>query len=290
MSIEPEDLVNEIFPFFENLPSFTMAVEAISGIEFDFQSVANLATDFLQATDKYMILNIKGFGEDDPNNLLFLTEYKAFLFAKKPAPPEVCKPFEDMCSKPFGRSTVLTFATLKKVLDSYKNRLEAFVRMIKEVEQNFDSKKYRDLSFELERFGDRLEEFHDLLIRLQERGYREVETKYISFDYKVLIAESLTLQGRNRRRLSLLKEVARDHEMQVTTELNRRIERLNDVVRKLTAITVILMLPTLIASHFGMNFQFMPELHVSWAYPAVIGVQLLLVGVCIIIFKKIGWL
>ena len=55
-------------------------------------------------------------------------------------------------------------------------------------------------------------------------------------------------------RLAMLRDLSRDHELRVTTELNLRIEKLNDVVKRLTAITVILMIPTLIASHFGMNF------------------------------------
>jgi len=50
------------------------------------------------------------------------------------------------------------------------------------------------------------------------------------------------------------------------------------------------MLPTLIASHFGMNFQYMPELSVAWAYPAVIAIQVILMGVGLILFRKIGWL
>lgn len=88
----------------------------------------------------------------------------------------------------------------------------------------------------------------------------------------------------------MLKDVMRDHELQVTMELNRRIERLNDVVKRLTAITVLLMVPTLIASHFGMNFAYMPELKIPWVYPFVVGFQIVIVGVGIYIFRKIGWL
>ncbi len=66
--------------------------------------------------------------------------------------------------------------------------------------------------------------------------------------------------------------------------------KLNDAVKKLTALTVILMLPTLIASHFGMNFAFMPELNLWWAYPAVVVFQIVFMGIGFAIFRKIGWL
>jgi len=78
--------------------------------------------------------------------------------------------------------------------------------------------------------------------------------------------------------------------MRTTEELNERIVKLNDVVKKLTAITVILMLPTLIASHFGMNFAYMPELKMAWAYPAVIFFQIVFMGIGFLLFRRIGWL
>jgi len=78
--------------------------------------------------------------------------------------------------------------------------------------------------------------------------------------------------------------------MLATEELNNRIIKLNEVVKRLTAIAVSLLMPTLIAGHFGMNFQFMPELRVSWAYPAVIAGQIAIMVAGIIIFRKIDWL
>jgi len=72
--------------------------------------------------------------------------------------------------------------------------------------------------------------------------------------------------------------------------LNQRIVRLNDVVRRLTAITVIFMVPTLIASHFGMNFRLMPELYASWGYPSAIAAEIVVIIAGIVIFKKMGWL
>jgi magnesium transporter len=87
-----------------------------------------------------------------------------------------------------------------------------------------------------------------------------------------------------------LRDLRQDFETQTTSDLNSRIVRLNDVVKKLTAITVILMIPNLIASHFGMNFVNMPELQVPWAYPAVIAFQFIFMGMGFWYFHKIDWL
>jgi magnesium transporter len=88
----------------------------------------------------------------------------------------------------------------------------------------------------------------------------------------------------------MLKDIAHENEMKVTIELNRRIERLNDIVKRLTALTVILMIPTLIASHFGMNFVYMPELRMPLAYPVVIISQIAVIASVVFILKSIRWL
>jgi len=65
---------------------------------------------------------------------------------------------------------------------------------------------------------------------------------------------------------------------------------LNQVVKRLTAITVLLMVPTLIAGIYGMNFRFMPELEHPLGYPAVIlGMLLVAIGL-FWIFRRRGWI
>ena len=54
---------------------------------------------------------------------------------------------------------------------------------------------------------------------------------------------------------------------------------LNQIVKRLTAVTVLLMVPTLIAGIYGMNFFFMPELELRYGYPAVlIGMLVVVIG------------
>ena len=64
----------------------------------------------------------------------------------------------------------------------------------------------------------------------------------------------------------------------------------NEVTKKLAAWAAILAVPTLIAGIYGMNFEFMPELHWRHGYAAVMGVM---VGLCSFLywrFKRAGWL
>jgi len=278
------------FEIFDNLNDFSKAIEGASGQSFDVQSVVNLDTDFVQGTDNYLFLDIKEYGVDQADNLLFLTKDKSYVFSNKAPTVEEMQTFEDIIPKPFGKATALTFFILDRVQEAHKRRLESYIKLIKQLEDNYDHEQYRNTTLEFARLYDRLEEFDDLLLRLQERHYKQMETQLIAFDYRLLTTESTSLQGRCRRRLAILREVRQEHDTQATEELNGRIIKLNDVVKKLTAITVILMIPTLIASHFGMNFAFMPELKIWWVYPAVVIFQFLLMGVGFAIFRKIGWL
>jgi len=75
-------------------------------------------------------------------------------------------------------------------------------------------------------------------------------------------------------------------ELQVAKEANQ----LNDTVRSLTAWAAILVVPTLIASIYGMNFDVMPELHWHLGYGFALVVMLGSAVALWASFKKRGWL
>ena len=278
------------FQVFGDIASFSRAIESAAGHRFDLASVSQLHTDFIDAAEGYLFLNIKEYGVEKSDNMLFLSEDKVYAFSSNIPSSQNIKTFETILNQQQGKGTVFCFLVLDSIVDNHKKRLEEFIKKIETLEANFDHTVYRTLSFEMEHFNDRLEEFHELLLELEERRYGQINTQYLAFDYGVLIAESSTLQSRCRRRMSGLKELRQEHEMQNSEELNQRIVRLNDVVRRLTAITVIFMVPTLIASHFGMNFRLMPELYASWGYPSAIAAEIVVIIAGIVIFKKMGWL
>jgi Mg2+ and Co2+ transporter CorA len=285
-SPEPDGL----FQSFSEVDAFAEAIKAKYDLEFDLDALLELNTNFSQITSQYLLLNIKEFSGEKPDNLLFLTEDRVFFCSRNVPSEAIVETFDDVIQKPFGKSTIVTFLVLNQILDKHIQQLEFFGRRTRKLETDFIHDEYRILIMELERYSDVLEEFHDLIIALQERRYKQVETQYIAFDYRVLIAESQSLQARCRRRLSYLKDLRQDHELKSTEELNQKIVRMNDILKKLTSITVILMLPTLIASHFGMNFYHMPELRIWWVYPAVILAQIVIMAVFFVIFRKIDWL
>jgi magnesium transporter len=47
---------------------------------------------------------------------------------------------------------------------------------------------------------------------------------------------------------------------------------------------------TFFAGVYGMNFEYMPELHMHWAYPTLLAGMLVIAIGMVIYFKRKGWL
>lgn len=61
-------------------------------------------------------------------------------------------------------------------------------------------------------------------------------------------------------------------------------------MKKVSAWAAILFAPTLIGTAYGMNFDFMPELHWEYGYPFALALMALTSAVLFVIFKRAGWL
>ncbi|HEY8372448.1 MAG TPA: magnesium and cobalt transport protein CorA [Pseudonocardiaceae bacterium] len=66
--------------------------------------------------------------------------------------------------------------------------------------------------------------------------------------------------------------------------------RQNTDMRKISAWVAIISTPTMIAGVYGMNFDHMPELHMKYGYPVVIGVMITACVVLYRIFRRNRWL
>jgi len=64
----------------------------------------------------------------------------------------------------------------------------------------------------------------------------------------------------------------------------------NDDMRKISAGAALVVVPTLVAGVYGMNFDHMPELHWTYGYPYALALMAAMVGGLYVFFKKSGWL
>jgi len=93
------------------------------------------------------------------------------------------------------------------------------------------------------------------------------------------------------RRVASLVEALRDilaSVFEVSTLLEQ--QRQGEITRKLAAWAAMLAVPTAIAGIYGMNFEFMPELHWRYGYYGALAVIATLCGGLFLWFRKAGWL
>ncbi len=64
----------------------------------------------------------------------------------------------------------------------------------------------------------------------------------------------------------------------------------NRIIKIFSVAAVIFLPPTLVASDYGMNFHYMPELSWVFGYPLALGLMVLSAIVPFLYFRRMGWL
>lgn len=64
----------------------------------------------------------------------------------------------------------------------------------------------------------------------------------------------------------------------------------NQIIKFFSVIAVVFLPPTLVASSYGMNFEFMPELRWPFGYPMALGLMVLSAVTPYLVFRRKGWL
>jgi magnesium transporter len=167
----------------------------------------------------------------------------------------------------------------------------------------------------LEQFGDAAEEMEGRLIRDPTPetllGVNHLKRELLVFRKSVWPLRE-AVGAFSRTESSLVSEATQvfardvhDHVIQVidTVETLRDLasgmselylssvaQRTNEVMKVLTIMASIFIPLTFLAGIYGMNFEFMPELGVRWAYPAVLAFMLAVGGSMLWYFKKRKWI
>ncbi len=86
-----------------------------------------------------------------------------------------------------------------------------------------------------------------------------------------------------------------EHLVESTTQLTnlhsaQMSNMLNETMKTLTIMSTIFIPLGFLAGVYGMNFEFMPELHWRWSYPVVLGVMGSAAGGLLMYFRRRGWI
>jgi magnesium transporter len=80
------------------------------------------------------------------------------------------------------------------------------------------------------------------------------------------------------------------YETMISNRLAATSNELNVIMKKLTALTIIIMIPTLIAGIYGMNFLNMPELRQEFGYYGALAVMLITGLITYYAFHQRDWI
>jgi Mg2+ and Co2+ transporter CorA len=257
------------------------------GITSDLEKLQSLDILFYEQYPEYVLFNLVSF-ESGINKITILTKDDALIYPSLLF--ESDRILKIKVKGPYRESTIAAYTVLKKMSDNYYSYFEALNRELAHSSDAPSSEKLEQFSRKLRRLQDIVDDFTALLIRLNESEVPFVDTKKIGYEFDILLARSRHLEHRCEVAKSDINMLYTRREMKEGAELNKRIEKLTEVMKKLTAITIILMIPTIITSHYGMNFKFMPELADPHGYIYATAASLSLVAGTALYFRHKGWI
>ncbi len=220
-----------------------------------------------------------------------------------------------------GRNYVITSRDIERsTLDDVAERWRAFAQDVQAKNSGFLLYTLIDAIVDnyfpaLDILGDRLETLDDALTADRDRQIqiqvhevrkqmfelrrvlapgRDVLNELIRRDTPLVNSETMNYFGDvYDHMLRVLDWIDAYRDMATTLfemQLSLASHRLDQVIRTLTVWSIILMVATLIAGIYGMNFRHMPELEWLYGYPAALGLMLALSLILLTYFRRRRWI
>jgi len=230
------------------------------------------------------------------NNLLVTVRY---------AEPRPFMLFEARARKANGRSYATGEVVMIGILEAFIDRLAQVLEatgdeidtISREVFRNKVKKptvKSRDLQSLIEQIGRK----GDMLTLARESLLSIV--RLTSFHQTTEVGNSRAAKDM-RQELKILQRDASalsDHASFLSNKINFLLDATlglinleqNQIIKIFSVAAVVFLPPTLVASVYGMNFDFMPELHWGIGYPWALGLMALSAALPYLFFKRKGWL
>jgi magnesium transporter len=249
--------------------------------------------------DDYIFIVLKML-DYDPNQRHLVSEQMSlvlgrnFVISFQETEGDMFDPIRERIYKAKGRiresgADFLAYAIVDAVVDSYFVILERMGDIVEDLEDELVSSPDKDTLHALHSLRREMFFFRKAVWPLREvtAGLQKTESPFV------------------RKKTGIFLKDVYDHVIQVMdtvetfrdmisgmleTYLSSLSNRMNEIMKVLTIISTIFIPLTFVAGIYGMNFRYMPELGLWWAYPALWAVMLGMAGTMLVYFRRKGWI
>ena len=183
----------------------------------------------------------------------------------------------------------LAYALIDTIVDAYYPVLEHIGDQLELLEDEVISKPTPELLGKLHHLKNRLVNF-----RRSIWPQREALSSLARDEHSVIDSEVRTFFRDTHDHCVQTSEVTEMYREMVTglmnTYLSSIANRTNGVMKVLTIVATIFIPLTFVAGIYGMNFDYMPELHFRFAYPLVLMMMVVLTAIMIGFFWQKRWI
>lgn len=180
----------------------------------------------------------------------------------------------------------LTYRLLKDCfVERYLNDFKRYMDRLEVIENNLHDGRLSKQYEELLDIRNEIKLFPEVVIDL-ENVLEVLDSEESEIIYRAGVQQVQRLTLRRLRDLQDMKNNTKNWLNDLFGQYRNQLsESTNMVMKRLAAISTVFLPITFITSFYGMNFEFMPELHQDWAYPTIIGI-LVVVGSASLWFMK----
>ncbi|MEW9809497.1 MAG: magnesium/cobalt transporter CorA [Candidatus Symbiodolus clandestinus] len=194
--------------------------------------------------------------------------------------------------------TLVTGNAYELLLDLFETKIE---QLANEIETVYSA---LELLSRIILQGKQSEQFDNALSTLAEQEDIGWKVRLCLMDTQRALNFLLRRAGMDRQQLAQARDILQDiesllpHNEALFQKVNFLLQAAmgfinieqNRIIKIFSVVSVIFLPPTLVASSYGMNFSYMPELDLKFGYPLALGIMVLAGLAPYLYFKRKGWL
>lgn len=187
--------------------------------------------------------------------------------------------------KNINSSSSMVQFMLARIIDSYFDHLELFQESADKIESTVFENPQKKAIHETFKIRKAMLLFHKTLVANRE-VLSSIEKKYLSRiskkdvdEFRDMREDVLQLIDTADALRSVLTGILDIYTSAISNQMNQ-------VIKKLTVVASYVLIPTLIASIYGMNFKYMPEIPWKWGYPFSLALMIVSILTVYFYFRK----